>query len=641
MTYSPSLLRYGHNEPLPEPRILRAGPLTMLYDNGFLRYIRLGDHEVLRLIYHAVRDHNWATATHRIENEVVELGDNSFRINYTCFCQYETAALRWQCEITGDPDGTIQFTIDGEALSEFQRNRAGFCVLHPIPECAGQVCTLTHPDGSQSAALFPETISPHQPFLNIREMQWPTVNGGAAVLWFVGDIFETEDQRNWTDASYKTYSTPLSKPFPVMLRPGDTIQQSVELRLVSPDVSLPSSPLHSTETILSVDTTALPLPAIGTSSNHKPLTALLVERLKKVNFQHLRAEVNFQKPSWPETFQKAVEDANLLGVKLELVLVFNQLPNYELYTFLKEPVDSALISSVLLVSNFAKTTPVSLVDQVVSPIRQAFPAATIGVGTNAFFVNLNRETPPIDGVDFMAYAISPQAHAVDNLTLMENTTAQRDTVRDARRWIPEVHVSPVTLRPRFNPDAKGDDPDQMPFSTDPRQMSLSGAAWTLASLKNLIQAQARSVTYYETVGEQGILQGDIPSAYPDQFRAEAGTVFPLYWIFEAVNRFQGGHVVPTSSSQPFKTDGLLLSKGNVKMLILVNLTNNVQPLSIPVDHPVTARVLDETTFSQACFSPDAFWESAAQPLTPNDVGSLQLELMPFATVFAEWQENVE
>ena len=29
-----------------------------------------------------------------------------------------------------------------------------------------------------------------------------------------GDVFEMEDQRNWTDASFKTYCTPLRQPFP-------------------------------------------------------------------------------------------------------------------------------------------------------------------------------------------------------------------------------------------------------------------------------------------------------------------------------------------------------------------------------------------------------------------------------------------
>jgi len=47
----------------PRPIELRAGPLTLSFEpyTAFLRHIRLGDHEVVRAVYAAVRDHNWAT----------------------------------------------------------------------------------------------------------------------------------------------------------------------------------------------------------------------------------------------------------------------------------------------------------------------------------------------------------------------------------------------------------------------------------------------------------------------------------------------------------------------------------------------------------------------------------------------------
>jgi hypothetical protein len=55
-------------------------------------------------------------------------------------------------------------------------------------------------------------------------------NAGTAFrLSFIGDVFETEDQRNWTDASFKTYSTPLSRPFPVSVAAGTVVRQSVLL----------------------------------------------------------------------------------------------------------------------------------------------------------------------------------------------------------------------------------------------------------------------------------------------------------------------------------------------------------------------------------------------------------------------------
>ena len=44
-----------------------------------------------------------------------------------------------------------------------------------------------------------------------------------------GDTFEMEDQRNWTDASYKTYVRPLALPWPYLIAKGETIDQTVIL----------------------------------------------------------------------------------------------------------------------------------------------------------------------------------------------------------------------------------------------------------------------------------------------------------------------------------------------------------------------------------------------------------------------------
>ena len=40
-----------------------------------------------------------------------------------------------------------------------------------------------------------------------------------------------EDQRNWTDASFKTYSTPLELPFPVEISADEEVRQRVVLTL--------------------------------------------------------------------------------------------------------------------------------------------------------------------------------------------------------------------------------------------------------------------------------------------------------------------------------------------------------------------------------------------------------------------------
>lgn len=60
---SPNWLVFGSPAAPVPPVVLRAGPLRLLYEpaSGFVRRICLGQTEVLRGIYGAVRDRNWGT----------------------------------------------------------------------------------------------------------------------------------------------------------------------------------------------------------------------------------------------------------------------------------------------------------------------------------------------------------------------------------------------------------------------------------------------------------------------------------------------------------------------------------------------------------------------------------------------------
>ena len=49
--------------------------------------------------------------------------------------------------------------------------------------------------------------------------------GGRLLLEFEGDLWETEDHRNWTDANFKTYSTPISLGRPAPLKAGQGCRQ--------------------------------------------------------------------------------------------------------------------------------------------------------------------------------------------------------------------------------------------------------------------------------------------------------------------------------------------------------------------------------------------------------------------------------
>ena len=206
---------------------LRAGPVSVTYSSGSLRYLRCGCVEVLRQIYFALRDPLWGTVPAQISEEQIDRSADSFRIGLTVQHRQDEIDLAWQGSIEGDCDGSIRFSVSGTAATSFRANRIGFCVLHPIEGCAGRECRIEHTSGTSETSSLPALISPRQPFLDVRAISHEPLSGVRAHVRMEGDIFETEDHRNWTDDSFKTYSRPLTLPYPYRVAAGERISQSV------------------------------------------------------------------------------------------------------------------------------------------------------------------------------------------------------------------------------------------------------------------------------------------------------------------------------------------------------------------------------------------------------------------------------
>src|SRR5262245_47403943 len=107
-----TLLR-GRPEPPPEPVPLRAGPLSLLFEEGDLKYMRLGGREVLRRVYAAVRDRNWGTVPLRLSSLRLDAREDSFRIVYLAEHRQHEIDFAWRGTIEGSKDGTIRFDFDG------------------------------------------------------------------------------------------------------------------------------------------------------------------------------------------------------------------------------------------------------------------------------------------------------------------------------------------------------------------------------------------------------------------------------------------------------------------------------------------------------------------------------------------------
>src|SRR5690606_26156480 len=83
---SRAIMLFGTEQEVAPPKTLRAGPLTVEFEHGNLRYVRYRGVEVLRGIAFLVRDPNWATYGAAIEDLKIGQGPDSFTIGYQATC---------------------------------------------------------------------------------------------------------------------------------------------------------------------------------------------------------------------------------------------------------------------------------------------------------------------------------------------------------------------------------------------------------------------------------------------------------------------------------------------------------------------------------------------------------------------------
>jgi len=644
------VLARGTLEPAPKSVELRAGPLSMVFEpeGAFLRYVRLDDREVLRGVYVAIRDRNWGTVPPRMSNLRVEKGARDFRLVFDAECREREIDFLWRGTIAGEADGTVVYAMDGVARSTFLRNRIGFCALHPIQECAGRPCVVEGADGRIRRGEFPRHVSPHQPFKEVRAISYEVLPGLHARVLFEGDVFETEDQRNWTDASFKTYCTQLYRPFPIEVVEETKITQSVTLTLHGETRTAPKPGASAREVVFEVkDGPAAVLPGIGlcAASHGEPLTGRESELLKALNLSHLRVDLRPSEPGYESGFGRLLAEASTLGVPLEAALFLSYEAEEELRVVAEglERLSLPRIARWLVFQEGGKPAPKRTFRLARERLSDLDPEAAFGTGTDAFFAELNRERPSYAGPDFVCYSISPQVHASDHASMVETLEAQAETVTSARRFtggLPVV-VSPVTLRPRSNPVATDPEPEpalgELPPQVDPRQMSLFAAGWTLGSVKYLSEGGARAATYYETTGWRGVLERERGSPLPERFPSIPGSVFPVYHAFADICGFAGGEVVPSRSSDPQRVEGIALRKGDRTRVLLANLGPEPRKVRLagPVPEEVRVRCLDTGNAEWAMRSPESFRAVPGEQVQIEESG---IELKPYSIARLDWRE---
>jgi hypothetical protein len=632
---------YGRDAPPPATRTLRAGPLSAVLEGIDLRYVRLGGVEAVRRLFVAVRDAAWGTVPPQVQRMAVEQGDDSFHVSFEALHQSGDLRFRWLGVFAADERGELRCSLEGVAETAFSYNRIGFCILHPRENAGCRYRART--SEREVEGVLPEAIGPQRLedgtllplFPSFDRLEIELAEGLWARFSFQGDLFEMEDQRNWSDASFKTYSTPLALGWPHRAQAGQTIAQAATL---APVGTVPRQPPREEAPVAIVGEAlrlALPEIGLGQASHGHPLGEREAELIGLFGPDHLRADLRLAQAGWERELERAAADALATGAGLELALFLGDDPEAELEALAQALATAqARVARVLVFKQGEAVSGGRWARLARKRLGQAAPGAPFCGGTDQWFVELNRERPDVQGLDGIAYSLAATVHADDDTSLRETPAAQGDTVRSARAifGLPVV-VSPVTIRPRSWPFGDATDPRGLPFQVDERQPTLFGAAWTAASVKHMAEAQAAAVTYFETTGWRGVLERDDGPPDPGRFFSTAGAVFPLFHVLaDAAEWRRSASLVSIRSSHPLDLEAMAVQSEAGLHVLVANLT----PASLRcrveglLADCVRLRTLDEETMAAACDDPERFRAERRGQNAPG--GRLELELLPYAVV---------
>lgn len=471
-------------------RVEHAG-FTLDIARSAIRNITYQGAQIIDLLYTAIRPWDWSTLNPDEHSEVVEKsGANCLVTVADTFA----GSMQGKTVITLQPNGkfSVAYTLTGLGKFEIQRWGVCFC-LH-----TGDWMGSTVGTSGNTYSLLKE-ISPQRVIDGVTQGLFPASNDMHFVapdkrslkVISTGKVLEAEDQRNWTDNTYKIYSGSLAEPRPFIIEKGAQWEQRVEFEVTPPAALIPDG-----SKIIAKEIAALP--RIGVQFNGEPLLPSddLEKALFILDIDHIR--INEESL----TAQK-IATVNKSGLTLEAAL-------------LSSNSGDGLLQEVEHLSNRVPAGSRLLIHREAREIVQAqdLPKNTslnsYIPGSDAYLVDLHRNKYNFG--DAVSYSMAPTVHSTDPETIFKTLYTQKESIEFAKNFVaPQVSISPITFSTRGNPET-GHLRDNRIIFAQPEMAAhikeLSAAAWTLGSVFALASAGAYSGTWHELFGEHGVIYNE-------------------------------------------------------------------------------------------------------------------------------------
>lgn len=234
-----------------------------------LRHWVVGGREVVSRLHLQVRDRLWHALPLTVtDSEVVRTDDG---LTLVTRGRVVAAGLHIEIRLQVAIGAAVTADLEVRAVERSVYNRIGWCLLLPAAGLGGSEFVAVR-DGTEVARTTlagdvlpqPQVAGRPASFLPpFDEVFVELASGQTLQVWFAGDLFEIEDQRNWSDDSFKLYSTPLGLGLPRSAEAGTTITQQIRVALRK------TTPRPRAVAVLRSELFAFagPLPSIGSVSD--------------------------------------------------------------------------------------------------------------------------------------------------------------------------------------------------------------------------------------------------------------------------------------------------------------------------------------------------------------------------------------
>jgi len=472
----------------PDTTRVTHGGFTLDLARAAIRNITYDGAQIIDLLYTAIRPLDWSTLNPEEHSEDIQIIGSDCLITITdSFTGVMTARTR----VTLSDRNTFSFDYELQGLTEYPINRWGVCICLNTADWMGSTVLSSGKTYSLMEDIAPQRVVDgiiQGLFPASSEMHFVAPDKRYLKALSTGKVLEAEDQRNWTDNTYKIYSGSLSEPRPLITNAGSVWKQSVKF-----EVGAPSQVTPDPAKILVHEIEALP--SIGLQFNGDSLLAPddLEKAFILLGIDHLRINEESLTP------QKIATTASS-GLTLEAALLSSNNSEdlkAEVLKLSKRVPDG----SRLLIQREGR----GVVDANDLPLNQSLN--TYIPGSDAYLVDLHKAKH--DFRDAVSYSMAPTIHSSDPESIFKTLATQKESVEFAQKYLaPQVSISPITFSTRGNPETGHNRQARVDFTNPDFALiirSIEGAAWTLGSIFALASAGAFSGTWHELFGEYGVI----------------------------------------------------------------------------------------------------------------------------------------